>query len=440
MFDLLTHSFSSVFKKITGNNRLTKKNIKQVLKQVTDSLLEADVPYNVVQKFMAELQKHVIGKKVLSDLNPQEQFIKIVHETLVQFLGGTSSEQQFQFRYPARILVMGLQGSGKTTTIAKLVRYIRKQQNIKPTIMVASVDFHRPAAVDQLEQLAKQQNVTCYRAQSTQSVEAADEIQRVAKKQRVDVVIVDTAGRLHIDEKLLQELKDIAKIIKPTKRLLVLDAMTGQESLNVAQSFENAIGTDGAILTKLDSDTRGGVAFAFKYVLKRPILFIGSGEKAEDFERFRPERIAERMLGMGDLLTLVERAEEKIGKNEQERLGQAMISGDMTLEDFASQLSMINRLGSLTNLARFIPGMNASNVEQEQLNKAEQEMNKFQSIIKSMTKKERNKPALLNSSRRKRISCGAGIQLADITTLLAQFEQLKQCAKLFKRFDQFTGL
>lgn len=440
MFDLLTRSFSSVFKKITGNDRLTDKNIKQVYEQVTDALLEADVPYDVVQQFMNELQERVMGQRVLSSLKPQEQFVKTVHETLVQFLGGTASDKYYEFVTPARIIMMGLQGSGKTTTIAKLVRYMRKHQGNKHKIMVASVDFYRPAAVDQLEQLARQQDVIFYRAQSIKPVEAASEIKRIAKEQRIDVLIVDTAGRLHIDEVLLQELKDIVNIIEPTKRLLVLDAMTGQQSIAVAQAFEQAVSTDGAILTKLDSDTRGGAAFAFRYVLKKPILFIGSGEKAEDLEQFRPERIAERMLGMGDLLTLAERAQEKIEKSEQDRLEHAMKTGNITLEDFLAQLSMMNRLGSLTNIARFIPGMSTANINQNQIAQAEQEMKKFKAIIHSMTLKERRKPAVLDNSRKQRIARGAGVQPADITALLNRFEQLQQFVKLFKRFGRFPGL
>jgi len=440
VFDLLSRSFSSVFKKITGNDRLSEKNIKQVYEQVTDALLEADVPYDVVQRFMTELQARIMGQKVLSSLKPQEQFVKTVHETLTQFLGGEAPDKQYKFVMPTRIVMMGLQGSGKTTTIAKLVRYIRKYQGHKIKIMVASVDFYRPAAVDQLEQLARQQEVVFYRANSKQSVDAVSEIKKAAKGQCCDVLIVDTAGRLHVDEELLRELKDIISIIAPAQRLLVLDAMTGQESIVVAQAFEQAVGIDGAILTKLDSDTRGGSAFAFRYVLKKPILFVSSGEKAEDFEQFRPERIAERMLGMGDLLTLAERAQEKIEQSEQDRFEHAMKTGNITLEDFLAQLSMMNRLGSLTSVARFIPGMSAANIGQDQIIQAEQEMKKFKAIIQSMTLKERSKPAVLDHSRKKRIARGAGVQPADITALLSRFEQLQQFVKLFKRFGKFPGL
>lgn len=438
MFDLLTKSLSSVFKKITGNSRLTEKNIKHVYGQVTNALLEADVPYGVVQQFMTELQERVIGQKVLSSLEPQEQFVQTVRETLVQFLGGEST-QDYEFTLPTRIVMMGLQGSGKTTTIAKLVRYMRKQKKNQCAIMISSVDFYRPAAIDQLEQLARQQDVIFYRAQSTKPVEAAREIRNVAKERRIDLLIIDTAGRLHVDEVLLQELRDINKIIEPDKRLLVLDAMTGQESITVAQTFEQAVGIDGAILTKIDSDTRGGAAFAFRYVLKKPILFIGSGEKAEDLEQFRPERIAERMLGMGDLLTLAERAQEKIDQSDHDKLELAMKTGNITLDDFLMQISMMNRLGSLSNIMRFVPGMNTGKVKQNEINQAEQEMKKFKAIIQSMTPKERRSPVLLDSSRKKRIARGAGVQPADITILLTRFEQLQQFVKLFKRFGQIPG-
>lgn len=440
MFDVLARSFSSIFKKVTGNDRLTEKNIKHAYQQVTDALLQADVPYDVVQTFMTELQENVIGQKVLSSLKPHEQFIKTVHETLLRFLGGTEINKCYEFIIPIRIVMMGLQGSGKTTTIAKLVHYIRKYQKSKCSIMVASVDFYRPAAVDQLEQLAQQQDVIFYRAQNTNSIEAAHEIRKIAIERSVDVLIVDTAGRLHVDEVSLHELKNINQIIKPEKRLLVLDAMTGQESLAVAQAFEQAVGIDAAIFTKLDSDTHGGAAFAFRYVIKKSILFIGSGEKAEDLEQFRPERIAERMLGMGDLLTLAERAQEKIEKSEQDRIESAMRKGTLNLEDLLVQLSMMSRLGSLSSIARFIPGANTVNINKDQISGVEQDLKKFKAIIQSMTPKERCKPGILDNSRKKRIAQGAGVQLADITMLLNWFEQFQQFVRLFKKFGQFPSL
>lgn len=435
MFDFLTTKFSSIFQKITGDSKLTEKNIDGALKSVHDALLEADVPFEVAQAFIAELKEAAVGQKVWAAMKPHEQFIKIAHDTVTRFLGGASEEKQFKFEQGSVVIVMGLQGSGKTTTLGKLAHWVAAQGNRK--ILLASVDFYRPAAVDQLEIVAGQAGATFYRAKNTDPVEAAYEIVQFYKANKFDLLLLDTAGRLHVDETMLKELQAIDLLVKPTHKLLVLDAMTGQESLMVAKSFDQAVGFESCILTKLDSDTRGGAAFAFKYSLGKSIQFVGTGEKVEDLEPFRAERFADRILGMGDLLSLVEKANQKIKKDEQERMERSFKGGSMTLDDFKDQLEMVSRMGSLTRLAQYIPGMGAAKIPQEQLEQGEREMKKFRAIISSMTRKERLNHKILQGTRKERIAQGAGVKVADVNQLLARFDQLQQFAKLMKRHKGF---
>ena len=360
MFNFLTQKFSSIFSNLMGKNQLTQKNIDEALQQVTDSLLEADVPYDVVKTFISNVQSEAIGKNVVKSLDAGQQFIKIVYEKLCEFMGGQGNTAHFSFQIPSVIMVLGLQGSGKTTTIGKLANYLldcAKNKGKTRKILLASVDFNRPAAIDQLEILAKQLDVRFYRSKSNDSVKAANEIFELYKKENFEHLLLDTAGRLHIDTNMIQELKEIDNHLHPKYKILVLDSMTGQESLKIAQSFEDGVGFNGAILTKMDSETRSGAAFAFRYTLKKPILFVGSGEKLSDLEQFYPDRVATRILGMGDILSLIEKAEEKIKKIEQEDLANSLISGKFTLQDFANQMNMVNRLGSLSKLAQYLPGM-----------------------------------------------------------------------------------
>ncbi|MGE0010025.1 MAG: signal recognition particle protein [Candidatus Babeliales bacterium] len=435
MFDFLTSKFSSIFQKITGDSRLTEKNIDGALQSVHDALLEADVPFEVTKAFIQELKEAAVGQKVWAAMKPHEQFIKIAHATVTRFLGGVSDEKHFIFGRNSQVMVMGLQGSGKTTTLGKLAHMVKSQGSSK--ILLASVDFYRPAAVDQLEIISKQAGVWFYRARSTDPVEAAREIVKYKQENRFDVLFLDTAGRLHVDNTMLHELQEIDQLVKPTHKLLVLDAMTGQESLLVAKAFDQAVGFDSCILTKLDSDTRGGAAFAFKYTLGKPVQFVGTGEKVEDLEPFRSERFADRILGMGDLLSLVEKANQKIKKEEQERMERSFKGGHMTLDDFKDQLEMVSRMGSLTRLASYIPGMGAAKIPQEQLEQGEREMKKFKAIISSMTRKERVNHKILQGTRKERIAKGAGVRVADVNQLLARFDQLQQFAKLMKRHKGF---
>ena len=437
MFDFLSNRFSSIFATITGKSHLTESNMAQALDKVKDALLEADVPYNVVDTFIADIKQEALGQKVLSALKPGEQLIKVVHERLKTFLGGDQQITEFSFQLPATVMVMGLQGSGKTTSIAKMAHFVleqAKKRGKNRNILLASVDFYRPAAIDQLEILSKTVGVQCYRSPETDPVKAALDIQAYARKHSIELLFLDTAGRLHVDNQMLQELRDIDRYLEPKYKILVIDAMTGQESLNVAQSFEQGVGFHMAMMTKIDSDTRGGVAFAFRYVQKKPIIFVGSGEKIADLEQFHPDRMAGRILGMGDMLSLIEKAESTVKQSEQERMYKSFMQGSMTLQDFADQIGMVNQLGSLTQLTKYLPGMGAVKISPDMVEKGEKDLKRFKAIINSMTPKERLVPQILNGSRKSRIAKGAGVTVADVNMLLARFEETQQYAKLFKKF------
>lgn len=435
MFDFLSSKLSSVFSTLSRQSTISESNIQQVLEQVSDALLEADVPYDLVQKFIESVKAEAVGKKVIGSLKPGEQFLKVVHDSLLSFFGG-KQPVAFTFQLPAVVMVMGLQGSGKTTSIAKLAHYAQKQakqRGKKRAILMASVDFYRPAAVDQLEQLAKQVEASFYRAQSTDPVQAAREIHAYYKNNGFELLFLDTAGRLHVDNRMLQELRDIDALLAPRYKILVLDAMTGQESLKVAQAFEQAVGFGNAILTKMDSDARGGAAFSFRYALKKPILFVGVGEKIDNLEQFYPERAVSRILGMGDLATLFERAQEKIEESEQERVSKAMFSGRMTLDDFAQQMDMMNKIGSLSKIMQYMPGMGEIKISPDDMRRGEEDLKRFRAIINSMTPKERSQPEILDGSRKKRVALGAGVNESDVNSLIKRFEEAQQYVKLLRK-------
>ena len=441
MFGFLSKSFSSIFSSLTGHNKLTEKNIDESMQKIKDSLLEADVPYELTNTFIAEIKQDVIGQKITNSLRPSEQFVKVVYDRLLAFLGGEYQQESFTFQIPSTIMMLGLQGSGKTTTAAKLALFIQnqaKKRGKSRRILCASVDFYRPAAIDQLEIVAQQAGADFYRAQAHNVTQAAAEIVSYAKQHNYEILIFDTAGRLHIDETMMTELDELQKIVKPKYKFLVVDAMIGQESLSVAKSFQDRIKFDYAILSKMDSDARAGVAFSFRYALKKPVLFMGTGEKIDNLELFRPERIAKRMLGMGDILTLVENAEDKIKQSEQVSLENSFRSGHMTLDDFEKQLSMASRLGSLSTMIKYLPGMGNLNISSAQIEQSEKEMKKFRAIIGSMTKKEKSYPKILDDSRKKRIAQGAGVSVNDISQLLQRFEQSQQFVKLLKKKKYFN--
>jgi signal recognition particle subunit SRP54 len=443
MFNFLSNKFSSIFASIAGKNKLTPARVDETLGEVEQALLEADVSYAIVRELMENIRADVVGKKVFASLNPGEHLIKVVHDRLFAIMGGATATVSVSFQIPSVVMVMGLQGSGKTTTIAKIAHFIQKQALLKSKkrdVLIASVDFYRPAAIDQLEILAGQVGVAFYRSSQSDPVGAAKDIYAQFKRGQYEHLILDTAGRLHVDDRMIDELRQIDKYLSPKHKILILDAMTGQESLEVARSFEEKIGFNAAILTKMDSETRAGAAIAFRYVLNKPIMLIGTGEKHDDIEQFHPDRITKRMLGMGDLQTLLERAEEKIQAVDSEKVAKAFDSNSFTFEDFAQQMSMVDKIGSLSKIMQYLPGMGSLNITPQMLEDGETKLKKLRAIIGSMTPKERREPKILDASRKKRIAYGSGTDVDSINALLKQFEESKQFVKLLKKNGRFSRL
>jgi len=435
MFDFLSKRFASIFNGFSKNKQFTQENLQETLQVIVDALLEADVPHALAQDFVAQVKEEVLGQKVLASLKPGEHFIKVVHDRLKAFLG--SDQKGITIAGKARIMVVGLQGSGKTTSLVKLASWLRDQKKVKADrILLASIDYYRPAAIDQLEQLAKKAHIAFYRSEQQEPLAALHDIMAYADAHGYQQLMLDTAGRLHIDNQLLHELKEVASSFEPTHTLLVLDAMTGQESLQVARAFDQAVGFDYAMLSKMDSDTRGGAALSFRYALKKPIAFVGVGEQIKDFELFHPERMAGRILDMGDVVTLAEKADRTIKKEEQESLSKALLSGSFTLHDFAKQMDMMSKMGSMTSLVKYLPGMGGLNISAQDLQKGEQEMKVFRAIMSSMTPKELVRPALLDGSRKLRIAKGAGVKVEKVNLLLSRFEESKQYVKLLSKFGR----
>mgnify|MGYP000935409952 FL=1 len=425
MLENLGNRFQDIFKKIRGHGKLSETNIKDALREVKMSLLEADVNYKVVKDFTNKISEKAIGTEVIRGVNPAQQFIKLVNDELVELLGGTSSKLTKGLRNPTIIMLAGLQGAGKTTFAAKLAKFLKKQNE---KLLLVGVDVYRPAAIKQLEVLGQQIGVDVYSEENSKDVVGiATRAIEKAKEINATYMIVDTAGRLHVDEALMEELKELKKAIKPQEILLVVDAMIGQDAVNLAESFNNALSVDGVILTKLDGDTRGGAALSIKAVVGKPIKFIGVGEKLNDIEIFHPDRLVSRILGMGDVVSLVEKAQEVIDENEAKSLEEKIKSQKFDLNDFLKQLQTIKRLGSLGGILKLIPGM----PKIDDLAPAEKEMKKVEAIIQSMTKEERKKPDILKASRKIRIAKGSGTDVSDVNKLLKQFEQMKSMMKMF---------
>ena len=425
MLENLGNRFQDIFKKIRGHGRLSESNIKDALREVKMSLLEADVNYKVVKDFTNKISEKAIGTEVIKGVNPAQQFIKLVNDELVELLGGTSSKLTKGLRNPTIIMLAGLQGAGKTTFAAKLAKFLKKQNE---KLLLVGVDVYRPAAIKQLQVLGQQIGVDVYSEEDTKDVVGiSTRAIEKAKEINATYMIVDTAGRLHIDETLMEELKELKRAIKPQEILLVVDAMIGQDAVNLAESFNNALSVDGVILTKLDGDARGGAALSIKAVVGKPIKFIGVGEKLNDIEIFHPDRLVSRILGMGDVVSLVEKAQEVIDENEAKSLEEKIKSQKFDLNDFLKQLQTIKRLGSLGGILKLIPGI----PKIDDLAPAEKEMKKVEAIIQSMTKEERKKPDILKASRKIRIAKGSGTDVSDVNKLLKQFEQMKSMMKMF---------
>lgn len=438
MLDNLGSRFQEVFKKVRGHGKLSESNIKEALREVKMSLLEADVNYKVVKDFTNKIQEKAIGTDVLKGINPSQQFIKIVNDELVELLGGTNARLTKGVRNPTVLMLAGLQGAGKTTFAAKLGNYLKKQGE---KVLMVGADVYRPAAIKQLQVLGEQTGIEVYSELDHQDAVGICE-RGLAKAKEIGstYMIIDTAGRLHIDEKLMDELKEIKKVVRPQEILLVVDAMIGQDAVNLAESFNGALNIDGVVLTKLDGDTRGGAALSIKAVVGKPIKFVGVGEKIDDIELFHPERLVSRIFGMGDVVSLVEKAQSAIDEEDAKSLEEKIRTQKFDLDDFLKQLQNIKKLGSLGSILKMIPGMGQIG----DLAPAEKEMKKVEAIIQSMTKEERKKPELLKASRKQRIAKGSGTEVADINRLLKQFEQMKSMMKMFSggkmpSFPSFGG-
>lgn len=430
-FEGLSSRLQSITRKFSGKARVTEQDLKEMLREVKLALLEADVNYKIVKDFIAIIQEKALGQDVLKSLTPGQQVIKIVKDELVELLGGTESKINFTPNPPTIIMLVGLQGSGKTTTAGKLANLLRKQG--KNPLLVAC-DVYRPAAIKQLQVVGKQLNIPVYANEDSKDVvHIAKQAMNIAISKLNDVVIIDTAGRLHIDEELMEELKKLKTNVKPHEILLVVDAMTGQDAVNVATSFNEAVGIDGVIITKLDGDTRGGAALSVKKVTSRPIKFAATGEKLSDIEVFHPERMASRILGMGDMLSIIEKAEEAFDEEEALKLEQKLRKQEFDLDDYLTQLRQIKKMGSFSSILKMIPGMN----KLKDVNVDDKEFVKIEAIICSMTKKEKRNTKILNGSRRKRIADGAGVTVQDVNKFINSFEMT---GKMMKKMQNDKGM
>ena len=424
MFESLTEKLELTFKRLRGQGKISETNIDDALREVRLALLEADVHVQVVKTFLDSVKAKSMGQEVLGSLTPEQQFIKIVRDEMVALLGGEHQELDLRSAPPVVIMLVGLQGSGKTTTAAKLARYLKKEKKRSPYLVPA--DIHRPAAIEQLKILANELQLPVYDAQPDGSaVGICERALQTAKQKFCDVVLIDTAGRLHIDEELMQELSRIKNAVRPHQILLVADAMTGQDAVNQAKGFDGQLALSGIILTKLDGDARGGAALSIREMVGKPILFSGIGEKLDALEPFYPDRLASRILGMGDVLSLIDKVQQNVEQKEAARLQQAFQKQQFTLEEFQLQLQQIKRMGPMGNLLEMIPGGKklASQVDSE---KAEKELKHIEAIINSMTLQERRNPAILNGSRRRRIAQGSGTTVTDINRLMKQFLEMKK--------------
>ena len=442
-FESLSEKLSGVFKKLRGKGVLTEADINEAMREVKLALLEADVNYKVVKEFVADVKEKALGEEVLKSLTPGQQVVKIVNDELVALMGGGSSKLTYSPSGFTTILMVGLQGTGKTTTCAKLAAYLKKQGKHP---MLAACDVQRPAAIDQLEVVGGQVDVPVFcDRESKDPADIALRARKEAERKGLDMLIVDTAGRLHVDEALMEELKEVKKAVKPHEILLVVDAMTGQDAVTAAEAFHEAMGIDGIVMTKLDGDTRGGAALSVKSVTGRPIKFIGMGEKLDALEPFYPDRMASRILGMGDVMSLIEKAQEAVDEEKAAELEKRLAKNQFTLEDFLDQIGQIKGMGGLGKVLNMLPGVQGR-VSEDDMDAGEKEFRTMEAIIQSMTPEERKKPDLLNASRRKRIAAGSGVTVAKVNQLIKKYEDTRKLmkqlnnGKLGKRFGRrFPG-
>ena len=431
MFDSLTEKLTLSLKRVTGQGRLTEENIKETLQEVRLALLEADVALSVINDFLTTVRTKAIGAEVLRSLKPGEALVKIVHEAILELLGSVYAEINLQTQPPAVILLAGLQGSGKTTTTAKLANWLKTRKN--KSVLVASADIYRPAAIEQLKTLAEQIDVVFYPSDSSQSpVAIAKGAIQQAKSQFIDVVLIDTAGRLHIDQEMMTEIRDIHQAIDPIETLFVVDSMTGQDAANTAKAFNDALPLTGIILTKIDGDARGGAALSIRHITGKPIKFVGVGEKIDALDAFYPDRMASRILGMGDIVSLVEEVQRKVDQKQAKKLAKKIKKGgkEFDLDDFLTQLQQMRNMGGLSSILSKFPGVGIPPAAKGMV--SDKLFKQMEAIINSMTRKERRHVELIGGSRKRRIAAGSGTQVQDINRLLKQFLQMQKMMKKLK--------
>lgn len=428
-FESLSEKLQKTFKKLKGKGVLSEADINDAMREVKLALLEADVNFKVVKEFVAEVKEKCLGQEVLQSLTPGQQVIKIVNEQLTQLMGGTGSKLTYSPSGFTVLMMVGLQGTGKTTSCGKLANYLKKNGK-KP--MLCACDIYRPAAIDQLEIVGKSVDVPVYVDRGNKKAEyIALAARKEAEKKGFNVLIIDTAGRLQIDEELMEELARVKKAVKPHEILLVVDALTGQDAVNAAEGFNDKLGIDGVIMTKMDGDSRGGAALSVKKVTGKPIKFIGVGEKFDALEPFHPDRMASRILGMGDMLSLIEKAQESFDEEQAAKLEKKMRKNEFTLEDFLEQMGQVKKMGGIGKMLDMIPGMQGRAVSEDEISRSEQEFRQMEAIIYSMTPEERRNPSVLNASRRKRIAAGCGQPVSKINNLVKKYEDAKKLMKQF---------
>ncbi|HZJ83002.1 MAG TPA: signal recognition particle protein [Clostridia bacterium] len=430
-FEGLSDKLQATFKKLTGKGKLSEKDVKAAMREVRLALLEADVNFKVARDLVKKISDRAVGHEIMQSLTPGQQVIKIVNEELTALMGGTYSRITTSTKPPTIIMMIGLQGAGKTTTAGKLGGYFKKEG--KRPLLVAC-DIYRPAAIKQLQVVGEQLSIPVFEMGQEDPVDIASKAISHAKDEEHDIVIIDTAGRLHINEELMDELKGIQKAVKPQEILLVVDSMTGQDAVNVAQSFNENLGIDGVVLTKLDGDTRGGAALSVKAVTGKPIKFAGIGEKLTDLELFHPDRMASRILGMGDVLSLIEKAQVNFDADKAQELEKKLRTQQFTFDDFLEQLQQIKGMGSLSDIMGMIPGMNASKMGSVDLD--DRQLVRTEAIIQSMTKEEKNNPSIINASRRKRIAKGSGTNIPEVNKLIKSFAEFRKMMKKMSGMDK----
>ena len=434
-FEGLSEKLNAVFKSLKGKGRLTEADVRTGMREVRLALLEADVSYKVVKDFVAQVTERCIGADVLDSLTPAQQIVKIVNEELVQLMGGTNAKLTFASKGPTVVMMVGLQGAGKTTNGAKLAGLMRRQFGKRP--LLAACDVYRPAAINQLQVVGKQLDIPVFEMGQIDPVTIAKEAVKYAADHGNDMVFLDTAGRLHIDEALMDELRNIKAAVKPNEILLVVDAMTGQDAVNAAKAFDDALGIDGVMLTKLDGDARGGAALSIRATTGKPIKFVGTGEKLDMIELFHPDRMASRILGMGDMLSFIEKAEQQYDEQQAKKLEEKLRKNRLTLSDYLDQLEQLQNMGDLSQIASMLPGNMAKGFDPDQIDP--KQFARTKAIIQSMTLQERENPQILNASRKRRIAAGCGQQVSDVNRLLKGFEAMQQMTKALTRGKRGMG-